>query len=121
MENRAWARCGSLNILPSSFSFQGALESGVVPASLHSFHRSPKPRCLGVRRRPFPSANRDQSPFNFESAGRQKAWQAGSSKASVNAWGGRTLRCGSQPWKSPSAHHTHEHTSHVDGLKDLNA
>jgi hypothetical protein len=22
---------------------------------------------------PFPSANRDQSPFNFESAGRQKA------------------------------------------------
>lgn len=55
MENRAWERCGSLNILPSSFSFQGVLESGVVPASLHSFHRSPKPRCLGVRRRPFPA------------------------------------------------------------------
>jgi len=53
MENRG---LGTVFEYPTQqLQLTGVLESGVVPASLHSFHRSPKPRYLGVRRCPFPA------------------------------------------------------------------
>ena len=129
MENRDWAQCGSLNVLPSSVraaseqrqssvSFQGVLESGVVPeaSTVFTFAKTT------LSWRPpssFPSANRDQSPFNFESTGRQKASHAGSSKASVNAWGGKA-----QPWKiafcTPHTR-THKSCEWFKGFKCVNS